>query len=318
MDIDQAIAKAPYKFHDVYRKKNGSYVVVAKENGNPRGLFKINATDLVTSKKKLLSKFDLEDKISIIGLASTEKPPTIIIQRTNQFRYFSLLAMIFGASLIISNISSSKLMMYFGITLTGGTLPYLLTYVMGDIITEVYGYKRARQLIWGSIICNIIAILFIGLAIKAPPSPFWNHQKAYALILGSIPKIITASTISYLLGEFLNSYIIAKLKIFHDGSKLWFRIVCASIIAMTVDNFLFLSISYFKILPFFEMVKFSSRSYFLGLIFEWLFIPIIILATNKLKSIEHVDVFDINTNFTPFSLDADYTNNKDSHYLSKT
>lgn len=300
-----------YKFHDFYRKRNGNYIVVAKEEGNPRGVFKIAATDLVTLKKDLLSKFSLEDKINIIGLATTEKPPTVIIQTTEHFRYFSLLAMIFGCSLIASNIASSKLMTFFGVTLTGGTLPYLLTYVMGDIITEVYGYKRTRQLIWGAIACNLIAVLFITLAIKAPASPFWSHQKEYAFILGSIPRIITASMISYFSGEFLNSYVIAKLKIFHDGNKLWLRIICASIVAMTVDNFLFLSVSYWHVLPFYEMVQFSSRSYLLGLIFEWLSIPFITFIAKKLKSIEHVDVFDINTNFTPFSLDVDYTGHND-------
>ena len=310
-DESNLVTDPLYKFHDFYRKRNGNYIVVAKEEGNPRGVFKIAATDLVTLKKDLLSKFSLEDKINIIGLATTEKPPTVIIQTTEHFRYFSLLAMIFGCSLIASNIASSKLMTFFGVTLTGGTLPYLLTYVMGDIITEVYGYKRTRQLIWGAIACNLIAVLFITLAIKAPASPFWGHQKEYAFILGSIPRIITASMISYFSGEFLNSYVIAKLKIFHDGNKLWLRIICASIVAMTVDNFLFLSVSYWHVLPFYEMIQFSSRSYLLGLIFEWLSIPFITFIAKKLKSIEHVDVFDINTNFTPFSLDVDYTGNKD-------
>ena len=310
------VTKPSYKFHDFYRKRNGSYIVVAKEDGNPRGVFKIAATDLVTLKRDLLSKFSLEDKINIIGLASTEKPPNVVVQTTEHFRYFSLLAMIFGCSLIVSNIASSKLMTFFGVTLTGGTLPYLITYVMGDIITEVYGYKRTRQLIWGAIACNLIAVLFITLAIKTSPSPFWHYQKEYAFILGAIPRIITASMISYFTGEFLNSYVIAKLKIFHNGNKLWFRIICASIVAMTVDNFLFLSVSYWHVLPLYEMVQFSTRSYLLGLIFEWMSIPFIILTAKKLKLIEHVDVFDINTNFTPFSLDIDYTDKND--YFDKT
>lgn len=311
MQIENTLDTKPlYKFHDFYRKKNGHYVVVAKEEGNPKGVFKVDATVLVTSKKKLLSKFSLDDKINIIGLATTEKPPTVVVQTTEHFRYFSLLAMIFGCSLIASNIASSKLMIFFGATLTGGMLPYLITYLLGDIITEVYGYKRTRQLIWGAIACNLIAVLFISLAIRATPSPFWVYQKEYAVILGAVPRIIIASMISYFSGEFLNSYVIAKLKIFHDGNKLWLRIICASIVAMTVDNFLFLFVSYWNVLPFYEMVCFSSKSYFIGLMFEWLSIPLITIIANKLKLIEHVDVFDINTNFTPFSFDVDYTNSK--------
>jgi uncharacterized integral membrane protein (TIGR00697 family) len=281
-------------------------MVVAKEDGNPKSVFKIAAKDLVTSKKDLLSKFSLEDKINIIGLATTEKPPSVVIQKTQHFRYFPLLAMIFGCSLIASNIASSKLMIFWGITLTGGTLPYSITYLLGDIITEVYGYKRARQLIWGSIACNLLAVLFITLAIKAPPSPFWEYQKEYALILGSIPRIVTASMVSYFSAEFLNSYVIAKLKILHSGNKLWLRIICASIVAITVDNFFFLTLAYWNVLPLHEMVHFSSGSYFLGLLFEWLSIPLITFIANKLKSIELIDVFDIHTNFTPFSLNVDY------------
>ena len=310
-ESEQKHTEYPYRFHDFYRKTNGAYIVVAKEEGNPRGIFKISATDLVGTRRDLLSKFNLDDKINIIGLATTESPPALEIKRSNNSRYFPLLAMIFGCSLITSNITSSKLMMFFGSTLTGGTLPYLITYVTGGIITEVYGYKKTRQLIWGAIICNLIMVLFITLAIISPSSPFWAHQKEYELVLGAVPRIILASLAGYFSGEFLNSYIIARLKIFQDGRQLWLRIVLSSIVAMTVDNFLFLSIAYFDVMPLSEMIRFSSQSYIIGLIFEWSAIPLIAFVTCKLKSIEHIDVFDINTNFTPFSLDVDYSTTDD-------
>jgi hypothetical protein len=143
-----------YLLHDFYRNANGKYVVVAKEEGNSRGLFKLPATELVTSRRDLLSRFALEDKINIIGLATTETPPIISIKRANHFRFFPILAMIFGCALVATNIASSKLIEIFGITLSGGTGSYELTYCLGGIITEVYGFKRARQLIWGAIACN--------------------------------------------------------------------------------------------------------------------------------------------------------------------
>lgn len=295
-----------YKLQDFYRKANGSYMVVAKEEGNPRGVFKIPATELVSVRKDLLSKFNLDDKINIIGLATIEQPPAVVIKKSNHLRYFPLLAMIFGSSLITSNIASSKLVEIYGTTLTAGTLPYLITYVIGGIITEVYGYKKTRQLIWGAILCNLLTVLFIMLAINSPPSPFWSYQKEYALTLGAVPQVIFASLISYFSGEFLNSYLIAKLKILQEGKKLWVRIVLSSIAAMTIDNFLFLFIAYFHMLPFTEMLRLSCRSYLLGLLFEWSAIPILVIITAKLKSIENMDIFDINTNFTPFSLDTDY------------
>ena len=308
MQQESRLAANPlYKCHDFYRNGNGNYVVVAKEEGNSRGLFKISATELVTSRKDLLSKFALEDKINIIGLATTEKPPIITIKRANYFRFFPLLAMIFGAALIATNIASSKLIEIFGITLSGGTGSYELTYCLGGIITEVYGFKRARQLIWGAIACNLIVLIFISSSIYLPASPLWPHQEEYAFVLGSVPRIIWVSLISYFCGEFLNSYIVAKLKIIHQGKKLWFRIILSSFIAMTVDNFMFLTLSYWGTIPFARIFSLSNTGYLISLLFEWLSIPFVSKISNQLKKMENIDVFDIKTNFTPFSLDVNYT-----------
>ena len=306
-NIENATKNEPiYMFHDFYRKKNGIYMVVAKIIGSARGVFTMPVSTIVTSRKDLLSKFSLEDKINIIGLATTETPPKITLNKSSQSRYFPLLAMLFGCALITSNIASSKLMSVFGFTITGGTPPYLLTYVLGSIITENYGYKRTRQLIWGATACNLFAVLFITLAIKSPSSPFWTHQNEYAFILGSVPRVVAASIIAYMAGEFLNAYIIAKRKISDNGDKLWRRIFLSSIAAMTVDNFLFLSIAYLNVMPLSEMIHFSMNSYIIGLLFEWGSIPFIAYISKKIKKNDNVDVFDINTNFTPFSLDVDY------------
>ena len=299
-------AEVIYELHDFYRNKSGNYVVVAKEEGNSRGIFKLPATKLVSTRKDLLSKFSLDDKINIIGLAATECPPNVSVKRTEQFRYFPLLAMIFGCALVATNIASSKLIEIFGITLSGGTGSYELTFFMGGVITEVYGYKRARQLIWGAIACNLIVLLFISISIYMPASPLWPHQDAYAFILGSVPPIICASLISYFSSEFLNSYIVAKLKILHKGKKLWFRIIVSSLIAITVDNFMFLSLSYWGSISFSQILSLSNKSYFISLLFEWLSIPIMSKITKKLKKVENIDIFDIKTKFTPFSLDVNY------------
>lgn len=305
--IKNVIANEIYFLHDFYRNGNGNYIIVAKEEGNSRGIFKLPATELVTSRRDLLSKFTLEDKINIIGLATTEKPPVISIKRANHFRFFPILAMIFGCALVATNIASSKLIEIFGITLSGGTGSYELTYCLGGIITEVYGFKRARQLIWGAIICNLIVLIFISLSIHLPASPLWPHQEEYAFVLGSVPRIICASLISYFCGEFLNSYIVAKLKIIHKGKKLWLRIIFSSFIAMTVDNFMFLTLSYLGTIPFSHIFSLSNTSYIISLLFEWTSIPFVSKISNKLKQAENIDIFDIKTNFTPFSLDVNYT-----------
>lgn len=300
------IADEVYLLHDFYRNGNGNYVVVAKEEGNSRGMFKISATELVTSRRDLLSKFLLDDKINIIGLATTESPPIISIKRANHFRFFPLLAMIFGCALVATNIASSKLIEIFGMTLSGGTGSYELTYCLGGIITEVYGYKRARQLIWGAIACNLIVLIFISLSIYLPASPHWPHQDQYASVLGAMPRVIGASLFSFFCSEFLNSYMVAKLKIIHKGKKLWFRIILSSLIAMTVDNFMFLTLCYLGTIPVSHILGLLNKNYIISLLFEWSSIPIVAKISKKLKETEDVDVFDIETNFTPFSLDVNY------------
>ncbi len=111
---------------------------------------------------------------------------------------------------------------------------------------------------------------------------------------------------SYFCGEFLNSYIVAKLKIVHKGKKLWLRIILSSFIAMTVDNFMFLTLSYWGTIPFSRILSLSNTSYLISLLFEWLSIPFVSKITAQLKKTENIDVFDIKTNFTPFSLDVHY------------
>lgn len=144
------------------------------------------------------------------------------------------------------------------------------------------------------------------MAVIAPPSASWPHQKEYSLVFMGVPRIIMASMISYFVSEFLNSYVLAKLKVRHKGNKLWFRIVLSTLVAMTVDNFLFLFIAYQNVISASEMMQFSSRSYFISIFFEWAFIPVITYVSRYLKGVENVDIFDINTNFTPFSLDVNY------------
>ena len=296
-----------YYIHEFYRKKDGDYMIVAKENNNPRSAFKMEAKKLVTTRKDLLHDFNVDDITNIIGLASTEQPPIITVNENRQFKYFPILAMLYGCCLIASNIASEKLIIFFGTTLTGGTIPYTITYVIGDIIAEVYGFKRIRILIWGSIICNLVVVLFIQIALYSTPSPLYHYQTEYSLILGAAPRIIISSMISYFISEFLNSYAISKLKISYSGTKLWLRIIIASLIGMTVDNFLFLSLAYYHVMPLSEMIGFSSRSYIISLVAEWSCIPLIKIITDKLKKYENSDVYDINTNFNPFSIfDVDY------------
>lgn len=303
-----------YEIIESYRNANGRQMIVAKVIGSPRGVIKLPALDLALKRRDLLSGFSINDIINIIGLAATEKEIKVIQKKQFTYKYFTFLSMLFGAAIITANIASSKLISIFGYTMTGGALVYPAVYILGDIITEVYGFKRTRQLIWGAIACNLFVIFFIGIAIIEPPSPYWHHQKEYALILGYVPRVILASLTAYWAGEFLNSFIIAKLKIVYNGRKLWKRILSAAIFGITVDSFTFVLIAFFGTLPVDQMFFLAVKVYFYNVGAEIAAIPLTMWLINKIKLSDCVDIFDIHTKFTPFSLDAEY--DEDSNRLA--
>lgn len=294
-----------YKIVAQEYNENGQPIIVAQLVNSPREVLKSSAIELAKDQEQL-SKFSAKDIISIACIANTEKEPIIIYTQSTVYKYYSLLAMLFGCMLIISNIISVKLASFFGITITCGSICYPLTYILGDIITEVYGYKRARQLIWGAVICNLLLVFFVSLSIATTPSMYWPHQEEYILILGAVPRIIFASLIAYGCGEFTNSYIIARLKMLYKGDGLFARILSATIISVTLDTLVFITIAYSGMLPFANLLGLALTLYTQKVVTELFMIPVTMWAINTLKNRESADMFDYNTNFTPFSLDVQY------------
>lgn len=300
--------KCIYKVVESYRNSaTGKQMVMLKILDANRGFFKMSAVELVLYRRDILAGCNVDDVVTIVGLAATEKETKIIQRKQIAYKYFAFLAMLFGAALVTANVASAKLMAIFGLTMTGGTLPYPLAYILGDVITEVYGYKRARQLIWGAIFCNLFLVFFIYLTIISPPSMYWHHQNEYALVLGSVPRIVFASLVSYWAGEFINSYILAKMKIVSHGRNLLRRILCSSAVGITTDTFLFVFIAYVGVLPINQMFMFSIRVYLFKVICEFVATPLTMWLIGIIKSKENLDIFDTNTRFTPFSLDIEYS-----------
>lgn len=298
--------KCVYQVDEFYRSSTGEQMVVAKVVDSSGGFFKLPATELAMKRRDILSGFNIDDIVNIIGLAATEKETRVTYKKTTAYKYFSFLAMLFGAAIITANIASSKLMSISGYTMTAGALVYPFAYILGDIITEVYGFKRARQLIWGAIASNFFVIFFVTIAILEPPSPYWHYQNEYALVLGSVPRIIVASLTAYWCGEFINSFIIAKMKIVYNGQKLWIRILSAAIFGITVDALVFVAIAFFGILPIDQMLFLAVKVYIFNVTSEIIAIPFTMWLISKIKVNENLDIFDINTKFTPFSLDVEY------------
>ena len=301
-----------YVLQDTYKEKNGDQIIIAKIIDSPRGVFKMSAIELVGKRKDILSGFCTEDIVTIVNLATIDKEPSLILKQSPIHKYYGVLAMMFGAMLMISNITATKLTNIFGFTMTGAFICYPITYVLNDIITEVYGYKKSRQLIWGAIACNLIMVILFEATIAMPEASFWHNQKEFTLVLGSVPKIVIGSLLAYCGGSFLNAYIIAKYKVVWEGGGLISRIFAAAFFGISFDTIIFVTIAFGDVVPFSEFIPFAAIIYFKKLICEFVLIPLTIYLINTLKAKERLDIYDYNTNFTPLSFDVIYTeaNNK--------
>jgi uncharacterized integral membrane protein (TIGR00697 family) len=227
------------------------------------------------------------------------------------FRWLMPIAGLFVTCLIISNIIAVKLINIGGLILPAAVVLFPITYIIGDVLTEVYGYGRARQVIWMGFFCNLIAVLAFWIAGLLPAASFWNAgtygspdeaMRAYRAILGFTPRLLVASFIAYLAGEFLNSLVLAKIKIRTGGRFLWIRTIGSTIVGQAADSTIFITIAFVGII--------SGHDLAITILSQWLFkvsyetaaTPLTYLVVNSLKRAEGVDYFDTGTNFNPLKL----------------
>ena len=209
---------------------------------------------------------------------------------------------LFVAVLLISNVASSKILLLGPFTFDGGTILFPISYIFGDILTEVYGYRRSRKVIWtGFFAAGLMAAVFWVVGIL-PPAPDWSNQSAYEAILGTTPRIVIASLLAYFAGEFSNSYTLAKLKLFTSGRWLWTRTIGSTVVGEGVDTMLFIAIAFLGVLPPELLIAVIVSNYIFKVGFEILATPLTYTAVGFLKRVEGVDVFDYGTNFNPFIL----------------
>jgi len=216
-----------------------------------------------------------------------------------KYNWFTFIASLFVTTLIVSNIIAVKLLSFWGFIIPAGVILFPITYIVVDILTEVYGYERARQVIWIGFLCNLIAVGAIWLAGILPSAPFWKTQAAYDSILGFAPRLLLASFIAYLFGEFLNSYILAKLKVMTKGRLLWVRTIGSTIAGQGVDSAIFIVIAFSGVMRPGDLIATILSQWAIKVSYEALATPLTYFAVNRLKAIEKVDHFDTDTNFNP-------------------
>jgi queuosine precursor transporter len=220
------------------------------------------------------------------------------------YRYFDLIMALFISVLIISNVASSKIVDLGPFTFDGGTLLFPVSYIFGDILTEVYGYRRSRRVIWAGFASAALMAGVLALVGALPPAEGWEHQDAYEAILGVTPRIVLGSLIAYFAGEFSNSYVLAKMKIWTQGRWLWTRTIGSTLVGEGVDTLLFVLIAFGGALPWALLWSILISNYVFKVSLEAAMTPVTYRITNFLKRSENKDVYDIGTDFNPFKLTA--------------
>lgn len=216
--------------------------------------------------------------------------------------WYVVLAGVFVTCLITANIISVKLLaLPGGLIVPAGIIIFPLSYLFGDVLTEVYGYGAARRVIWLGFACNLVAVAAIYLAIVAPAAPFWKQQDAYAGILGFSARLLIASFCAYLAGEFLNSFVLAKLKIATRGRWLWTRTIGSTLVGEGVDTIIFLTLAFGigGLIPPAQLVQAIITQWSLKVLYEVVATPLTYLAVGFLKRREGLDPYDTHTNFSP-------------------
>ncbi|MEK7156486.1 MAG: queuosine precursor transporter [Patescibacteria group bacterium] len=217
------------------------------------------------------------------------------------YKYLGTISVFFVAVLLISNIASTKIVQFGWLTFDGGTLLFPFSYIFADILTEVYGFARSRRVIWLGFFCAAVMSLILYIVGALPPAADWGNQSAYDAILGQAPRIVLASLIAYLCGEFINSFILAKMKIWTEGKWLWSRTIGSTIVGEFVDSTLFILIAFAGVLPASLLLTLIVSNYVFKTLIEILFTPVTYTTVAFLKRTEQEDHYDRDTNFNPFA-----------------
>jgi hypothetical protein len=230
------------------------------------------------------------------------------------YRHFALIVAVFVTCLVISNIIAVKLAAFGSFPVVGplflpvAVIIFPISYILGDVLTEVYGYARARRVIWMGFGCNLLAVLAIWLGGLLPAAPFWNAnvyssptdaQQAYDAILGFTPRLLIASFAAYLAGEFLNSFVLAKLKIATGGNLLWVRTISSTLVGQMADSGIFISIAFWGGIPGTALRQLIVTQWLFKSAYEALATPLTYVVVNFLKRAEHEDYYDRDTSFNP-------------------
>lgn len=220
----------------------------------------------------------------------------------HKFRYYDLVMAAFVTVLLLSNIiGAAKLSQVGGWTFGAGILFFPLGYVLGDVLTEVYGYARARRVIWTGFAAMLFLAFMSWAVVSMPPAPGWDGQEAYEKLFGQVPRIVIASIAAFWAGEFVNSFVMARMKVWTRGKALWTRTIGSTIIGQGVDSLLFYPIAFWGVWSNEQVLTVMVTNWGMKVAWEVVLTPVTYAVVGWLKRREGVDIYDDATDFTPFN-----------------
>lgn len=238
------------------------------------------------------------------GLASPDvAPPHFSTQQQpgRSYRYYDLIMAGFVAVLLCSNlIGPAKVAQVAGVQFGAATLFFPISYIFGDILTEVYGYARARRVVWMGFAAMVFASAMAAIVVALPPAAQWPHQAAYETVFGAAWRVAAASLLGFWAGELCNSYVLARLKVATAGKHLWLRTIGSTLIGEGVDTLIFFPVALYGILPDGLLASIMLTNYMLKCGWEILATPLTYVIVARLKRLEAEDYYDRDTNFNPF------------------
>lgn len=222
------------------------------------------------------------------------------------YRYYDFIMALFVTVLLCSNlIGPSKIWSWGEFSFGAGILFFPISYLFGDILTEVYGYARARKVVWAGFGALVFASFMAWVVLALPPAAGWEGQEALVTVFGTTWRIIAASISAYWIGEFANSYVLAKLKLITKGKYLFIRTIGSTIVGAGVDTLVFYPVAFYQVWSNEQIIAVMAGNYALKVLWEAIATPFTYKVVNFLKRIEREDYYDWRTNFTPFSLKTD-------------
>lgn len=217
------------------------------------------------------------------------------------FRYYDFVMAAFCVILVLSNVvGAAKVATLGGLTFGAGILFFPLSYVLGDVLTEIYGYARARRVIWAGFAATVFAAIMCWIIVVMPPAPGWTGQGVYEAAFGQVWRIVGASVIAFWAGEFVNSYVMARMKLMTGGRHLWTRTIGSTVFGQGIDSLIFYPLAFLGVWTTEQVLTVMVTNWGLKVLWEVVLTPVTYAVVGFLKRREGVDVFDEDTNFTPF------------------